>query len=77
MTRALITGVTGCVGSNLAAALLRQGVEVVGLCHPSAPTLAIEGLKIRRVTGDLLEPASLRPALAGCGLGLPCCRHCG
>ncbi len=65
MTRALITGVTGCVGSNLAAALLRQGVEVVGLCHPSAPTLAIEGLKIRRVTGDLLDSALLYPALAG------------
>jgi nucleoside-diphosphate-sugar epimerase len=75
MTRALITGVTGCVGSNLAAALLRQGVEVVGLCHPSAPTLAIEGLKIRRVTGDLLDLAV--PDDAECGLGFPRCCHCG
>lgn len=65
MTRALITGVTGCVGSNLASALLRLGVEVVGLCHPSAPTLAIDGLPIRRVVGDILDPASLRPALEG------------
>ena len=63
MTRALITGVTGCVGSNLAVTLLHQGLEVVGLCHPSAPTDAIEGLKIQRVRGDLLNPASLLPAL--------------
>ena len=44
MTRALITGVTGCVGSNLAVTLLRQGLEVVGLCQPGAPMLAIDGL---------------------------------
>lgn len=65
MTRALITGVTGCVGSNLAVTLLRQGLEVVGLCQPGAPTLAIDGLKIQRVSGDLLDPASLRQALEG------------
>src|SRR5512140_2453981 len=59
MTRALITGVTGCVGSNLAAALLHQGIEVVGLCQPGASTQAIEKLRLTRVVGDICDPASL------------------
>lgn len=65
MTRALITGVTGCVGSNLAAALLRRGVEVVGLCQPGSPTVALRGLDIERVSGDILDPECLRRAASG------------
>jgi dihydroflavonol-4-reductase len=63
MTRAFITGVTGCVGSNLAAALLQKGIDVVGLCQPGAPDLAIQGLKITRVEGDIRNPAEMQTLL--------------
>lgn len=65
MTRALITGVTGCVGSNLARALLARGIEVVGLCQPGAPTLTIERLPVARIVGDILDAAALRQAMQG------------
>ena len=58
---ALIVGASGIVGNNLAQRLLDQGWKVHGLArHP--PT-EIAGLK--PVAADLLEPASLRSALAG------------
>ena len=58
---ALIAGVSGIVGNNLARRLLRQGWEVSGLArHPPAD---IEGL--HPVTADLLDPAGLRAAVEG------------
>jgi dihydroflavonol-4-reductase len=65
MTRALITGVTGCVGSNLAAALNRRGIDVVGLCQPGAPTIALRGIELERISGDILDPECLRRAMRG------------
>jgi dihydroflavonol-4-reductase len=49
----------------LAAALLGRGVEVVGVCQPGAPTLAIEGLAVRRITGDILDGTAMRRAMQG------------
>lgn len=65
MTRALVTGSTGGVGSNLAEALIERGVEVVGLRRKTSPDDAVEGLNIQFVTGDILQPETLRPALEG------------
>jgi len=65
MTRALITGVTGCVGSNLARSLIGHGVDVVGLCQPGASTRSIEGLKLTRISGDILDPSAIEKALQG------------
>ena len=65
MKRVLITGCTGCVGSNLASALIRCGFEVVGLCYPNAPTVALQGLRIHQVSGDILDLESLRQAMKG------------
>lgn len=65
MTRALITGITGCVGSNLATALRQRGVEVVGLRYNGAPMVNLDGLDIELVEGNILDPASLRPAIQG------------
>ena len=58
---ALIAGVSGIVGNNLARHLLRQGWEVHGLAR--RPPTGIEGL--RPVAADLLDPAGLRAAVAG------------
>lgn len=65
MTRALVTGSTGFVGANLAFALVERGVEVVGLRRRSSPQDAVNGLDIPFVTGDVLIPESLPPAMKG------------
>src|ERR1700678_3030018 len=57
---ALIAGVTGIVGNNLAHQLLSNGWEVHGLARrPSADTAGINF-----IAADLLDPASLRSAVA-------------
>jgi nucleoside-diphosphate-sugar epimerase len=57
---ALIAGVTGIVGNNLAQQLLSNGWEVNGLARrPSADTAGINF-----ISADLLDSASLRSALA-------------
>lgn len=62
MTRsALVVGVSGIVGNNLARHLLARGWQVSGLAR--RPSGDIEGL--RPVAADLLDPASLRAALHG------------
>ncbi|MCU1249225.1 MAG: NAD-dependent epimerase/dehydratase [Edaphobacter sp.] len=57
---ALIAGVTGIVGNNLASQLLSNGWQVHGLArHPSAD---IKGVNF--ITADLLDPIALRTAVA-------------
>ncbi|TDH61514.1 SDR family oxidoreductase [Dankookia rubra] len=58
---ALVVGVSGIVGNNLARHLLGQGWEVAGLAR--RPPADIDGL--RPVAADLLDPAGLRAALDG------------
>ena len=57
---ALIAGVSGIVGNNLARRLVAEGWEVFGLARRPGE---IEGVK--PVAGDLLDPASLKAALGG------------
>jgi dihydroflavonol-4-reductase len=63
MTRALVTGGTGFVGSNLIEALNARGIEVVAMQEANAPEEAIEGLHYTPVIGDLLNLESLRRAV--------------
>jgi dihydroflavonol-4-reductase len=65
MIRALVTGSTGGLGANIVAALNAHGVEVVGLRRSTSPAVALEGLALTPVTGDILDPDSLRPAMKG------------
>jgi nucleoside-diphosphate-sugar epimerase len=60
-SRALIAGVTGIVGNNLAAHLVSEGWEVHGLAR--RPQTGIPG--VRPVAADLLDPEGLRASLAG------------
>lgn len=64
--KALVTGVTGFIGSAVARALLQAGTEVRGLVRPGADRRALDGLAMETVTGDLTDAASLRSALHGC-----------
>lgn len=65
MTRALITGGTGFVGSNIALRLAERHWEVRILERPGASRELLEGGPFEFVTGDVLEPESLPPALRG------------
>ena len=58
---ALVVGVSGIVGNNLARHLLGQGWEVAGLARRPGTDMA----GLRPVAADLLDPAGLRAALAG------------
>lgn len=58
-----VTGAGGHVGGNVVRTLLEAGHEVVALCRND--TRAIEGLKVTRVSGDVLDPPTLEPAFAG------------
>jgi GDPmannose 4,6-dehydratase len=65
---ALVTGIAGQDGSFLAELLLEQGYEVTGLTRgePNGPLGCSEHLRdrLRLVHGDLLEPGTLRAAIA-------------
>jgi dihydroflavonol-4-reductase len=63
--KALVTGGTGFIGSHVVRALLEDGATVRALVRPGSDRRALAGLPVELVTGDLAEPASLEPALAG------------
>ncbi|WP_434043740.1 MULTISPECIES: NAD-dependent epimerase/dehydratase family protein [Sorangium] len=66
MSRYLVTGATGFLGSHLVTALRGAGHDVVALCRSEAPALALveQGVALRR--GDILDAASVRAAAEGC-----------
>jgi uncharacterized protein YbjT (DUF2867 family) len=65
MARILVTGATGRVGGALVPLLKRAGASVVALVRDPkrAAALKSQGVELRQ--GDLSDPASLAPALAG------------
>ncbi len=62
----LITGATGFVGSAVLRRLLAAGHRVRVLARPGGDRRNLEGLAAEIADGDLLQPESLRKALAGC-----------
>ncbi|MBN2308914.1 MAG: SDR family oxidoreductase [Candidatus Hydrogenedentes bacterium] len=64
--RAFVTGATGFVGSNLAAALAASGHGVCVLRRASSRMDALDGIPVDCATGDILDAASLGDAMAGC-----------
>lgn len=61
--RALITGGTGFVGSNIALRLLERGWQVRILERPGASRELLEGGPFEFVPGDVLDPETLLPAM--------------
>jgi dihydroflavonol-4-reductase len=65
--RALVTGGTGCVGSNLVAALVARGITARVLHRTQSSSLALHGLIYESAIGDILgTQADLIEAMAGC-----------
>jgi dihydroflavonol-4-reductase len=65
MAKALVTGGTGFIGAHVVRALLSRGDHVRCLLRPSSRQENLRGLDVELVEGDLLDPSSLRPAIAG------------
>lgn len=64
-SRALVTGSTGFIGSAICRHLVERGHRVRALHRPTSSLAAIADLAVERVTGDILKPESLQPALQG------------
>ena len=62
----LLTGATGFVGSAVLRKLVAAGHDVRVLCRPASERGNLEGIDCEIVTGDLVDPASLKAAVAGC-----------
>jgi nucleoside-diphosphate-sugar epimerase len=72
VSRALVTGATGLVGSHIAERLLSDGWSVRALVRDprAAAWLGTAGVELAQ--GDLGDPASLRTAMTGCDTVFHC-----
>jgi len=61
-----LTGATGFVGSHVAREAASRGASLRLLVRRTSNLANLEGLSAETVTGDLLEPESLRSAIRGC-----------
>lgn len=61
-----ITGASGFVGSAVLRKLLGQGLSVRALVRPSSDRRNLDGLMVDIAEADLLDAATLAPALKGC-----------
>jgi dihydroflavonol-4-reductase len=64
--KVFVTGATGFVGHHVARALAAEGADLRLLVRKSSNLANLEGIAGETHVGDLAEPESLRPALAGC-----------
>ncbi len=65
MSKVLVTGATGFIGSHVARLLAERGDEVVLGVEEGSPDAGIAGLDMRRVKLDVLDRRSVRRALKG------------
>ena len=59
----LVTGATGHIGNVLIRKLLDRGEKVRALIWRDEDTTPLKNLEVEKVAGDVLDPASLEPAM--------------
>lgn len=64
--KALVTGASGFIGSNLIRTLLKKGVSVKAFVRQQSLLKNIEGLDVEFVYGDVRDLDSLKTACQGC-----------
>jgi nucleoside-diphosphate-sugar epimerase len=65
VTRALVTGANGFIGSNLCRHLVRRGDEVVGLVRPGSDRTFLGDRSLKIVLGDIASGDGLAEAMCG------------
>ena len=65
MTKALVTGANGFVGSYVCKELLSNGYQVRALHRANSDTTTLEGLAVEKVVGDIRDKESLLKAFEG------------
>ncbi len=68
----LVTGATGFVGSNLVEALLGRGLSVRVLKRSVSSPLALSGLDVEQMEGDIRDLDSVQKAVQGCDIVFHC-----
>jgi dihydroflavonol-4-reductase len=66
--RALVTGGTGFIGANVAAALVAEGYAVRMLHRPTSSLAALAGIEVEHAIGDVLDGEAVLAAVQGCDL---------
>lgn len=61
----LVTGATGFIGAALCRGLCSEGLQVRALHRSTSSLVTLQDLEVERVVGDILDPASLTPAMGG------------
>ncbi|MBI2856551.1 MAG: NAD-dependent epimerase/dehydratase family protein, partial [Chloroflexi bacterium] len=64
--KALVTGATGFIGSNVARALWQAGFQVKALLREDSSHLNIRDLDLELAYGDIRDASSVDAALEGC-----------
>jgi dihydroflavonol-4-reductase len=64
--KVFLTGATGFIGCHVARALAIEGAQLRMLVRKTSNLANLEGIDGETHVGDLSEPESLQPALAGC-----------
>ncbi|MCY4426984.1 MAG: SDR family oxidoreductase [Halieaceae bacterium] len=66
MAKVLVTGGTGFIGNHVVRLCVEQGDDVRVMVMPGEDRSPLQGLEVEIVEGNLLDPPSLRRAVAGC-----------
>jgi dihydroflavonol-4-reductase len=66
MSKTLVLGASGFLGSHVTKILCKEGRDVRVLVRQTSNTEAIDELPLERMHGDVLDSASLKRAMQGC-----------
>lgn len=66
MKTVLVTGSTGCIGSNLCLKLLEMGIEVRALHRKHSNSITLGNADVDHRIGDILQPSTIHSAMKGC-----------